>query len=48
MERQVISKTDFRMMSINTKDINIPNSPQGYQRSRKEKKSDCGDRSQFR
>lgn len=37
MERQVISKTDYRMMSINTKDINIPNSPQGYQRSRKEK-----------
>ena len=37
MERQLISKTDYRMMSINTKDINIPNSPQGYQRSRKEK-----------
>ena len=48
MERQVISKTDYRMMSINTKDINIPNSPQGYQRSRKKKNANCGDRSQFR
>lgn len=48
MERQVISKTDYRMMSINTKDINIPNSPPGVSEKQKRKKSDCGDRSQFR
>lgn len=37
MERQVISKTDYRMMSINTKDINIPNSPRGIREAEKKK-----------
>lgn len=32
MENQIVAATDYKMLYIDTKDINIPNHPQGYQR----------------